>query len=772
MPRTILQEIIKHVQLDHLPPSWSLMDLKQFSPRKSLWDYQQEALASALKVLWKYFEEAQDYREGEKATEASRRRKQAFFRWYRENGLEADLSINLKNENRALRELLAEYYPLEGGESPKISYEHFINRLGFWMATGSGKTLVLIKLMEVLHTLIRRREIPPFDFLVLTHREDLITQLKACVEEFNYSGRLKINLQELKDYPEVKGQQGAPGLTVFYYRSDNISDEQKDKIVDFRNYDNGGRWYIFLDEAHKGDREDSKRQHLYSIMARNGFLFNFSATFTDVRDVTTTAYNFNLEKYIRRGYGKHIAVLQQEVRGFRDGEDYTGEEKQRVVVQSLILLTYVHKFYEEIAGLMPGSYHRPLMLVLTHSVNIKDADLELFFRELARVGRGDVDRALFEGAKAELWKELAARPTLMLEAGERLTIERKVLEGITTEDLWRYVYNAGAPGEIEVLRRPTDKRELAFKLKTGERPFALLKIGEVAGWLQEKLAGYEVQEDLAEESYFQDLNQADCPINLLMGSRSFYEGWDSNRPNIICYINIGGQDARKFILQSLGRGVRIEPVKGKRRRLLFLYRGGEVERKLFEGLKSKVLPLETLFVLATNRKALVEIVSRLEEIEDARDAGPHDSAGAPLALGGRGEDVLKGGGGREKPEIGKEDYALLRKWLSYLGDDRVLLMRYHLEPRELKLLRDLAADPANFNLDGKNLKDPDLLVEQLIAHCRTAVRAALSARMPADGGVPSEALRPSDGLAREEDRKGALNPSRRELKGGDDLVRG
>ena len=50
-----------------------------------------------------------------------------------------------------------------------------------------------------------------------------------------------------------------------------------------------------------------------------------------------------------------------------------------------------------------------------------------------------------------------------------------------------------------------------------------------------------------------------------MGSRSFYEGWDSNRPNIINFINIGGRDAKKYVLQAIGRGVRIEPYKGKRK---------------------------------------------------------------------------------------------------------------------------------------------------------------------------------------------------------------
>ena len=103
-------------------------------------------------------------------------------------------------------------------------------------------------------------------------------------------------MRELKEYDEIKHD--VPSLlsdqeiTVFYYRSDNISDEQKEKIIDFRSYDNNGEWYILLDEAHKGDKEYSKRQHIYSILSRNGFLFNFSATFTDERDIVTTVANF------------------------------------------------------------------------------------------------------------------------------------------------------------------------------------------------------------------------------------------------------------------------------------------------------------------------------------------------------------------------------------------------------------------------------------------------------------------------------------------------
>ena len=165
-------------------------------------------------------------------------------------------------------------------------------------------------------------------------------------------------------------------ITVFYYRSDLISDEQKEKLIDFRNYENGGNWYILLDEAHKGDKEESKRQMFYSIMSRNGFLFNFSATFVDWRDIVTTIYNFNLEKFISQGYGKHIYILRQEIRAFKEKEDYNRGEKQKIVLKALILLTYIKKIARRVRQVSKDIYHEPLMLVLVNTVNLKEAKQE------------------------------------------------------------------------------------------------------------------------------------------------------------------------------------------------------------------------------------------------------------------------------------------------------------------------------------------------------------------------------------------------------------
>jgi hypothetical protein len=717
--KTFLQDMIDDFRFEDLPPNWNSFDLESFSRNKKLWDYQQSTLKNAIKVLWKYFEDFVDYNENEKL-ETNQERKQKFFNWYRNNGLDVTLDINLNRIKSSISRLLTEYYPVENG---KIHYENFINRMSFWMATGSGKTLVIVKLIQILTELIRRKEIPPYDILILTHRDDLIEQLKRHVDEFNYDSETKIDLKELKEYPNVKWQNSVFWIPVFYYRSDNLSDEQKEKIIDFKNYDDNGKWYIFLDEAHKGDKEESKRQHIYSIMSRNGFLFNFSATFIDPRDIITCAFEFNLSSFITSGYGKHISILKQEIRAFRDDEDYNDEEKQKIVLKSLILLTYVRKFYEKIKAIRPDLYHKPMLLTLVNSVNTEDADLKMFFREIEKIGNGKIEDEIFNKALDELWEELKQEPVFMFEE-EKLKIDEKIFKKITKQDVLKHVYNSDSPGEIEVLVRPSNRKEMAFKLKTSDRPFALIKIGDISGWLKDELAGYEVQERFEDESYFENLNREDSEINILMGSRGFYEGWDSNRPNVINFINIGtGEEARKFILQSVGRGVRIEPMKNKRKRLLQLYNSKEIDEDLFNKIKDKTLPVETLFIFGTNRNALITVIQELRKERKREEehqislfinekvkkdklllVPTYKLADQPLLITKR----------TIKFEISKEDLELLKKFRDFIQDDRVLLMRYTTEPKKIKLLKELTEDDGNFKLANKSFKNIDLIFQRFL----------------------------------------------------------
>ena len=738
-----LQEMIEDLRFENLPLNWVSFDFKTFSKTKTLWDYQENALRNAVKVLWKYYEDFVNYQKYE-SLDINKERKRKFYEWYKNNGFDSkNLKIDFEfDENSKLLKLLEDYYPIEEssyGRNKKkkfrISYENFINRMCFWMSTGSGKTLVIVKLIQILRELIKREEIPPNDILILTHRDDLIEQLKQHISEFNYANfhDIFINLRSLKEYDIVKREHPSlfreKEITVFYYRSDNLSDEQKEKIIDFKNYDNDGKWYIFLDEAHKGDKEESKRQHIYSILSRNGFLFNFSATFTDSRDIITTAFEFNLSSYVKEGYGKHILVLEQEVRAFRDKEekyeDYNAEEKQKIVLKSLILLTYAKKFYEKLSKYNLKLYHKPLLITLVNSVNTEDADLKLFFREIEKIGKGEINEKILNSAIDELWEELKKEPEFMFEE-ENLKIDKDIFRNIKFKDILKYVFNSASAGGIEILIRPSDKKEMAFKLKTANKPFALIKIGDISKWLRDEFSGYEINEKFDNEGYFETLNRDESDINILMGSRSFYEGWDSNRPNVIMFINIGtGIDAKKFILQSVGRGVRIEPLKDKRKRIKFLYNNKEIDKELYKKIKDFVLPIETLFIFGTNRNAIKEVIKELKT--QAKREGEEligdlfiitDYVKNKKLLIPKYKEVdypLVEKKEIVKFEISKDDFELLEKFVNFVNDDRILLVRYNVEPEKIKILKQSLLDKAKYYRieTDRSFRNVDLIIQRI-----------------------------------------------------------
>jgi len=712
-----LQNIAENFNLNNLPADWLGVDFEKFSNEKNLFDYQQTAIENALKILYLYYDE---YKEN----------KNKFYEHYQNNGLNQDLSYNIKNESKTLKYLL-EYdkdYPIN---DDKISFECFINRMCFWMATGSGKTLVIVKLLELLGYLIQNNKIPKKDILFLTYREDLLEQFKEHVEEFNHSGpKIQINLINLREYASNKinpALKFSNSVDVYFYRSDLISDEQKDKIINYKNYDNNGNWYILLDEAHKGDREDSKRQMIYSILSRNGFMFNFSATFTDDRDYATCVYNFNLARFIESGYGKHIYISKESIKALENKDNIIDTEKQKIPLKVFILQAAINKCFNQVRKISSNLYHKPLLLTLVNSVNTDDSDLELFFKEIEKIATGQGNNEIFNLAKNEIIKVLSDGQAKFEFENEQLN--KNILETINQtsfNEILQYVFNSEKNGNIEVLKIPSNKQELIFKLATSDKPFALMKIGDITEWIKNKLSNYEIIERFDNESIFKQINQNE-DINILMGSRSFYEGWDSNRPNIILFINIGkGTDAKKFVLQSIGRGVRIEPLPNKRKRAQFLYNNREIDEKLFSKIKSFSEPLESLFVFGTKADNLKEVIETLKqekpeillgnlfeinpEVKDKLLLIPVYRNSNNLIV--EEKDVVK-------YLIHQDDYEITKNYFSYIGD-KLAVCKFDCDVRILPKIKDgfNGKQKEYFLIENEQPKinNPEYLLKNIFRH--------------------------------------------------------
>jgi hypothetical protein len=670
--------------------------------------------------------------------------KSNFYKHYQNNGLNQDLSYNIKKESKTIKYLL-EYdkdYPVA---EDKISFEHFINRMSFWMATGSGKTLVIVKLLELLGYLMQNNKIPKKDILFLTYRDDLIDQFQKHIYEFNTAGHnITINLIDLKQYASYKQNPNLKfgnTLDVYFYRSDLISDEQKDKIVNYKNYDNNGNWYILLDEAHKGDREDSKRQTFYSILSRNGFIFNFSATFTDDRDYATCVYNFNLARFIENGYGKHIYISKENIKALENKDNAIDVEKQKILLKIFVLQAAINKQFEEInkkvkeinkqvkkiSKISNNLYHKPLLLTLVNSVNTDDSDLEIFFKEIEKIALGNGNKEILEKAKEEIIAELSSKEAKFEFEEKQLNQNlQKIIQNLNYSDILSYVFNSSTNGKIEVLKIPSNKQELIFKLATSNRPFALMKIGDITEWIKNKLTNYEIIEKFDNESIFKNINNNE-DISILMGSRSFYEGWDSNRPNIILFINIGkGTDAKKFVLQSIGRGVRIEPLPNRRKRVVYLYNNKEIYNGIFDQIKDYIEPLESLFVFGTKADNLKEVIETLKKekpevlLGDLFEINPAVKDKDLLIPDYRDSDKII----VEEKDIVKypilpDDYEMVKNYFNYIGE-KVALIKYGCDVRVLNKIKvGFNGHKNDYFIESKDqikINNPEFLLQNIFKH--------------------------------------------------------
>jgi type III restriction enzyme len=223
--RLVLREIIQNIDFEELSNNWRGFDFESFSESKKLYDFQKKALENILKLLWFYYEKYFDFKKDEDLS-INNKRKEKLFREYLDYRL-SENEVDHPYKEEAKHKFIFDYFPLE---NQKISFKYFINRAGFWMATGSGKTLIIVKLIEILKGLIKREEIPDYDILFLTYRDDLIDQFKKHIQEYNQSNKNKILLHDLKDYEKIKRNYLFKENFVFYYRSDLLSDEQKERF--------------------------------------------------------------------------------------------------------------------------------------------------------------------------------------------------------------------------------------------------------------------------------------------------------------------------------------------------------------------------------------------------------------------------------------------------------------------------------------------------------------------------------------------------------------
>ncbi|RDU57925.1 DEAD/DEAH box helicase family protein [Helicobacter sp. MIT 99-5507] len=530
-----------------------------------------------------------------------------------------------------IKGLLAHYQSYDS----RLKLEN-INRASFWMTTGSGKTIVMIKLIAILARLMHKKELESKPIMLLAPNDKILEQFKNTILLYNNFQEKPIQILELKEYEK----QSMPNLfesacKLYIARSDLLDEEvnvgkgKKAKRLNYKNYLRENGWYIMLDEAHRGDSGFSTRKSYINELAKglrqdakpSGFIFNFSATFDDEIDMQTCAFNYNLERFNLDGYGKNIAVLDSDLKAFSSGENEV--EQLEKIMQSFIIFSAILKAKKELFTQFENSfekdehkkllYHNPLIIAVSDKVNTKIAGIKLYFEAILKIVKGEIKD--FEGLLAKLCKDLE-KASLYFGTHylDNALIEK--LKNISLDEVKQSVFYASANAGIEACRIKGNDKELVFKSKNASKPFLLLNIGNIKEWQKDYILelGIDIGEDL-EQGYFASINDINSPINIMMGSKVFSEGWDSNRVNIINFINIGSTQAKKYVLQTIGRGVRIEPFAYLRKRLEKCgLKSFDISSKL--GFKNQWL--ETLFIMASDKEAIKYILEKMQQFSSKK----------------------------------------------------------------------------------------------------------------------------------------------------------
>ena len=195
------------------------------------------------------------------------------------------------------------------------------------------------------------------------------------------------------------------------------------------------------------------------------------------------------------------------------------------------------------------------------------------------------------------------------------------------------------------------------------------------------------------------------------------------------FVNIGSGDAKKYVLQSLGRGIRIEPLKDKRQRIETLSKNGDVEAKQILSLLQEkkdggsISLIETLFVFGTNEQNLREIMESIKferekagELINVRKTNFDFNPILLLPVYVEKKEVQL----KELPKF-RGNFKLLESYVNWIEDDRVIYALYanNATPATLGRLHEYFERDNFVNTDSINAHNQ---LSKLIEHLNTSMK--------------------------------------------------
>lgn len=422
-------------------------------------------------------------------------------------------------------------------------------KLAFWMATGSGKTLI----MHInFHQFFNYRLFSPDNILLITSNEGLSKQhfeelQKSGIPARLYAGSLNGGIRNENEVLVIE-------MTKFV-------EEKKGGGITLPVDTFEGKNLIFVDEGHKGKKSDEQKwAKLRNKLAKDGFVFEYSATFGQILTESQSeilkeyaksiVFDYSYKYFYLDGYGKDFAVLNIK-------ETRISEQNFEEIMFIANLLSFYEQLlvYEENKSILnEHNLEKPLWVFVGTTVTGKEEESDIIqIVEFIKKALSDE-----EWTKEYIKKILEGGTGLKNESEEdafknRFEYLRK--RSVNFDDLCKKIF----AGRGEFCLYEIKNADGEFGLKVGENDyFGVVNIGDTSKFKKQlEKKGIFIQEDAISSSLFDAIKKDNSPINILIGSKKFIEGWDTWRVSSMGLLNIGkGQGPQ--IIQLFGRGVRLK----------------------------------------------------------------------------------------------------------------------------------------------------------------------------------------------------------------------
>ena len=436
-----------------------------------------------------------------------------------------------------------------------------LKKLAFWMATGSGKTLIMhINYLQFLHY----NDLPLDNVLLITPNEGLSEQHINEMTASNIPCR-RFDLNE-------SGLGMAEPDAVRVIEITKLVEEKRGggQSVPVEAFE--GNNLIFVDEGHKGSGGMAWRS-FRDALAQTGFTFEYSATFgqalTAARNDELTAeygkaivFDYSYRYFHSDGFGKDFRILNL--------KEETTEDKTEALLLGNLLSFYEQQrvFYESCEELRPYNLEKPLWVFVGSSVNAVYTENKQKRSDILTVAR--FLHHLLENKQSWAVKAIKAllegRTGLVDSDGQDIFAEKFqylrdacVDPEIAYQEILSRIFHTPAGGGLHLCNLRGSTGELGLKASGAAEYFGLIYIGDTSSFkklVEADDSGIAIEEDAITDSLFDGISEPETSIEILIGAKKFMEGWNSWRVSNMGLLNIGRKEGSE-IIQLFGRGVRL-----------------------------------------------------------------------------------------------------------------------------------------------------------------------------------------------------------------------